>query len=119
MKLLINALTALLLTVSLVTAADEGKKPEAKGDKPKWNPEEVFAKLDKDGDKSLSLDEFKASPRFKKDASKAEAVFKAKDKDADSKLSLDEFKAHTPKPDGEHHRKDGEGHKKDGEKKDN
>lgn len=101
MKLLINTLTALILAAAFATAADEGKKPEGKGgERPKMNPEEAFKKLDKDNDSALTLEEFKASPRFSKDASKAEEIFKAKDKDGNGKLSLEEFKAHGPKPEG-------------------
>ena len=92
MRFLTTTLTALAACAVIATAADEPKK----ADKPKADPEAAFKKLDTNGDNFLSLDEFKASPRFKKDPSTAEAAFKAKDKDSDGKLSLDEFKAHGP-----------------------
>ncbi len=58
----------------------------------KKDPETVFAKLDANSDKKLSLDEFKG----KKDgeaATKAEKAFKRLDKDSDGSVSLEEFKA--------------------------
>lgn len=88
MKSLITILAAFAVATSFAFAAEE-KKPAA-GDKPKADPEKVFAKKDTNSDKSLSLDEFKTGA---KDAAKAETQFKAKDKDADGKLSLEEFKA--------------------------
>jgi Ca2+-binding EF-hand superfamily protein len=82
MKSLVTTLAAFAVAASFSFAADAAK--------PKPDPEKVFAKKDTNGDKSLSLDEFKAGA---KDAAKAEAAFKAKDKDGDGKLSLEEFKA--------------------------
>jgi Ca2+-binding EF-hand superfamily protein len=79
----------------MAATAGEKKAGGAGGDKPKFDAEAAFKKLDKDGDGKISLDEFKANPRFKGDASKAEESFKAKDKDGDGKLSLDEFKTHS------------------------
>ncbi|MES2709248.1 MAG: EF-hand domain-containing protein [Verrucomicrobiota bacterium] len=69
------------------------EKPGKKEDAPKVAPEDAFKKADANSDASLSLEEFKALPRFKKDNSKAEEIFKKKDTDTDSKLSLEEFKA--------------------------
>ena len=89
MKFIISALTAIAICTMVATAAEEKKG----GDKPKPNPEEIFKKLDANGDGKLSLEEFKAGPRYKKDASTAEADFKARDKDGDGSISLDEFKA--------------------------
>ena len=105
MKYILSTFTALALAASISYAADEGKKsaegdkPAAsaeKGAKPKANPEEVFAKKDKDADKALTLEEFKAGA---KDPAKAEETFKKKDKDGDGKLSVDEFKAGGKKKD--------------------
>lgn len=97
MKFLLPITTALCIacTASLSQAAKPGKG-EAKA---KPAPEEVFKQLDKDADGSLTLEEFKASPRGKKDPAKAEEMFKKLDKDSNSKLSLEEFKAHGPKAD--------------------
>lgn len=106
MKSLITTLAALAVATSFSFAADEGKpsaeagKKPAAGEKPKPDPEAVFAKKDTNGDKALSLDEFKAGA---KDPAKAEETFKKKDKDNDGKLTIEEFKA-------------GGGKKKDGAK---
>ena len=60
------------------------------------NPEEVFKKLDANGDGSVSLDEFKAGPRAPKEADKAQEIFGKIDKDGNGSASLEEFKAHRP-----------------------
>jgi hypothetical protein len=61
----------------------------------KKSPEERFAKLDANGDKKLSLEEFLG--KKKDDArTKAENRFGKLDKDSDKALSLEEFSA-TPK----------------------
>lgn len=95
MKFILSAFTVMAVAMSLSFAEDA--KP-AKGEgKPKMNPEEAFKKLDKDADGSVSLEEFKASPKGQKDPAKAEESFKKKDKDSNGKLTLEEFKAHGPK----------------------
>ena len=96
-------LLSLLLIPALVFAADEAKpkKPGKGGDKPKHEPEAVFKKLDTNADASLSLDEFKASPRAKKDLTKAEEMYKKLDKDGDGKVTLEEFKTPPPKKGGD------------------
>lgn len=86
MKTLTSTLAVLALSVAFATAADAEKK--------KGNPEQAFKKIDANSDNSVTLEEFKNSPRGKKDAAKAEEFFKKKDKDNDGKLSLEEF---TPK----------------------
>ena len=105
MKLFINTLTALAITLSFSSAKEEKPAKPADG-KPAMSPEDAFKKLDKDADSAVSLDEFKAGPRGKKDPAKAEEMFKKMDKDSNGKLSLDEFKAHGPKA--------GKGPKKEG-----
>ena len=67
----------------LVHAADEPKKE-------KQAPEAVFAKLDANQDKALSLDEFCAGKEGKKKEA-AEKQFGKKDKDGNGSLSLEEF----------------------------
>ncbi len=76
MKHLSSLLTLLALSASVALAAD---------------PEKIIKKLDSDGDGAISLEEFKAGPAGKKDASKIEALFKKKDKDGDGKLSPEEL----------------------------
>lgn len=103
---LIALLAVPFLTAGIVRAEDKPAAPatpapaapakpgkEGKKGEPKVNPEEAFKKADANSDSSLSLDEFKALPRFKKDNSKAEEIFKRKDTNSDSKLSLEEFTA--------------------------
>ncbi|RYD33846.1 MAG: hypothetical protein EOP86_12395 [Verrucomicrobiaceae bacterium] len=97
---LITLLTVPFLTIGLhaedkpaapatpAPAAESEKKDDAKA-----RQEENFKKADANSDANLSLEEFKALPRFKKDNSKAEGIFKRKDTNADSKLSLEEFTA--------------------------
>ena len=61
-------------------------------DKKKKDPDQHFAKLDTNGDKKLSADEFKGK-RQGDAAAKAEKQYKRRDKDGDGSLSLEEFKA--------------------------
>lgn len=98
-----SLLLSLILAPALAFAADDAKpkKPGKGGDKPKAEPEAVFKKLDKDSNASLSLDEFKASPRAQKDPAKAEEMFKKMDKDSDGKVTLEEFKTHPPHKGGD------------------
>jgi hypothetical protein len=111
---LIALLAVPFLTSGLVRAEDKPAAPaapatpaapahpgkEGKKGEPKVTPEEAFKKADANSDSSLSLDEFKALPRFKKDNSKAEEIFKKKDTNSDSKLSLEEFTAKPAKESG-------------------
>jgi len=94
-----KSLPAILAALALTTAAYAEDKPAAAtpaatpAAHEKKSPEEVFKKLDTDGDGFISLDEFKASPRGQKDPAKAEEAFKKADTNGDGKLSLEEFKA--------------------------
>ena len=86
-----------------------GEEAPAKPDKPKGpNPEAMFKKLDANSDGSVTLEEFKASPRAQKDPAKAEEIFKKMDADTSGGVSLEEFKAAGPPKGGKH------GKKKDG-----
>jgi hypothetical protein len=124
--LMIGMFTALSL-IGRIALAEDGAKPEGgrphgkpgegkpgeEAPRPHKPPEEIFKKIDTNGDGSLSLDEIKESPRGKQDPAKAEEMFTKKDKDGDKKLSLAEFKVGMGKggpggPDKPH--KKGEGH---------
>lgn len=89
MKAITSILAVLALSVSLNAAEGDAKKPE--GEKKKANPEEAFKKLDKDGNGSISKEEFMASPQAKKDEAKAGEAFGRKDKNSDGSLSKEEF----------------------------
>jgi Ca2+-binding EF-hand superfamily protein len=81
----VTALSLSLIASCLVAIPAMGAE---KGKKKKADPDAAFARLDKDNDKKLSLDEFKG----KRDADKAGKAFKKLDKDNDGSLSLAEFK---------------------------
>jgi len=96
-----SLLLSLLLIPALAVAADDTKpkKPGKGTDKPKANPAAAFKKMDTSGDGTVSLEEFKASPRGQKNPDKADKAYAKLDKDSDGKLTLEEFKAASvPKP---------------------
>ncbi len=96
MKLITSIFAVLALSSLAIHAADDGKKGDKKGKgKGKGDPAEMFKKLDKDGNGSVSKEEYMASPMAKKDSAKAEESFGKRDKNGDGSLSMDEFK---PKP---------------------
>ena len=99
MKHLITTLGALAFAGSLAIAEDKPPGPPpggpgGPGGRP--DPEAMFKKLDSNSDGSVSLEEFKASPRGQKDPARAEEGFKKMDKDSDGKLTLDELKSGRP-----------------------
>lgn len=98
MKSILLTLLAVPFLAISVQAEDKPKPNPDKPAKPKMEPAEQFKKMDTNSDNSLSLEEFKASPRWKKDPSKADEAFKKRDKDGDSKISLEEFTAKPGKP---------------------
>lgn len=107
MKTCIHTFGILAIAASLSYGEDAPAKP----DKPKHpTPEEMFKKLDTSNDGSLTLEEFKASPKGQKDPAKAEERFKKMDTDSNGTVSLEEFKAAGPPPGGKHgKKKDGDG----------
>lgn len=87
----VGALVAVVLLGGVALAADAD-------DKPKVSPEKRFGRMDKDGDKKLSLEEFvgKKTDEMKEKATKR---FGKLDKDDDDFLSLEEYLAGVKKKD--------------------
>lgn len=99
MKTLITTCTALAFASALCLAEDKPAGPPPGGpggDRPRPNPEEMFKKMDTNGDGSVSLEEFKENPRAKENPDRATEAFKRMDKDNDGKVTLEEFKSGRP-----------------------
>jgi hypothetical protein len=81
-----------------------GSKSDKSGGKPGGgaSAEQMFKKLDRNGDGFISLDEWMASPLAKADKGKAKKMFSAADTDDDGKVSPEEFKAYHEKLDKQH-----------------
>ncbi len=90
----ITSILAILSLAATINAAEGDAKKEGDKGKPKMSPEEMFKKLDKDANGSVSKEEFMASPGAKKDATKAGERFTSMDKDSNGSLSKEEM---TPK----------------------
>lgn len=84
------------LATSLAFAQDKPAGPGGPGKQGRPNPEEIFIKLDVDGDGNVTLEEFKQGPRQQEDPAKAEEIFKKIDTNLDGSITLEEFKAHRP-----------------------
>jgi len=76
-------ITLLFATLSVALDDDPPKKRQS--------VEDVFKKLDKNGDGKVTLDEFRAFPGIK-DKEAAAKAFKKADANKDGSLSLDEFR---------------------------
>jgi Ca2+-binding EF-hand superfamily protein len=91
MKSITSILSILALAATLNAAEGDAKKPAAEGDKKaKASPEEMFKRIDKDGNGSISKEEYMAGPG-KKDAAKGAERFGKLDKNTDGSLSKEEF----------------------------
>jgi len=91
--------TLLAFTVASAYAGPDDKPKGPGGDKPRPDPAAMFAKVDTNSDGKISLEEFLASPRGKKDPVKAEEAFKRMDKDSDGSLTPEEM-APPKRPEG-------------------
>jgi hypothetical protein len=80
------------VSVGGLSAQDTLKKGDA-AKQPKKTPEQVFSKLDKNGDGQLDLDEFKRTSKNTTTAGEVEKLFAQADKNGDGKVSLEEFTA--------------------------
>ncbi len=95
MKTTVATLGVLSVAASLSFGQGQPNKPP---DGPHNRPssEDIFKRLDTNGDGFLSLDEFKAGPMAKRDPARAEAIYKKMDVNSDGKVTLNEFKAYRP-----------------------
>ena len=84
------AILALSAITSFAADGDAPKKPEGDTGKPKGDR---FKMLDKDGNGSISKEEWMASPMGKKDAAKAGEMFTRLDKDSDGSITKEEMAA--------------------------
>ena len=94
MKKTLASLAAACLIASPALALEK-EKPQKPDKKP--TPEQRFERLDKNGDKKLSVEEF-VGKRKDEAKEKAEKAFARKDKNKDKSLTLEEFKAKAGKP---------------------
>ena len=95
MKTYIPTITAIALSATLACAeGNKEKKNHPPQDRP--NPEDFFKKLDTDGNGSISLAEFQASPKGKENPERAAEFFKKLDANGDGQVTKEEFAKHRP-----------------------
>ena len=91
--MLLVAVFAVSLAGSAWAAEGEKKKEGAKkGEAKKISLEDRFAKMDKDGDKKLSFDEFKGRATSEESLKEREKQFAQMDKDKDKAVTIEEMK---------------------------
>ncbi len=91
MRTCIQTLGFLAITAALSFGQDAPKEKGKGGD-----PEMMFKKMDTDSNGSVSLEEFKATPRAQKNPDMAGEIYGKMDSDSDGSVTLDEFKAFKP-----------------------
>jgi Ca2+-binding EF-hand superfamily protein len=101
MKLFFTVAAVALVSLTMAWGQDEKSGEEHA----RRSPEEILKKLDTNHDGKISLDEWKASPRSRKDPARAQEMFNKLDANHDGFITLDELKAH---PMGQHHHEKGE-----------
>jgi hypothetical protein len=82
--------------LAIATSLSYGQEEPEKGGKRHPDPEKIFKKLDADASGSVSLEEFKASPRAQQNPARAGEIFDKIDADDSGSITLEEFKAHRP-----------------------
>ena len=96
MKSYLVTLSAMILGTSFLFAQENPEGPGGPRKHKHPKPEQVFAKLDADANGSVTLEEFKESPKAQKNPVKAEEIFSKIDTDSSGDLSMTEFLAHRP-----------------------
>ena len=92
----ITSITSIIAVLALGSVSLQAKDKPAKGGATDYKPEEVVAKFDKNGDKKLSLEEFSAMGKFKKDkdpAGAAKKAFEEADANKDGSVTAEELMA--------------------------
>ncbi|MDF1737557.1 MAG: EF-hand domain-containing protein [Verrucomicrobiales bacterium] len=125
-KILLYSVTILAgLSLGLVQADDEkggkGKGGKGKGGDPAKRAEMMIKKLDKDGNGTVSKEEFAAGPmaeRFKDKEGALDKVFAARDTNSDGELDATELAAPPKGGKGGKGKPEGKGKGKKGEGKD-
>jgi len=98
MKTPIAILSAFALAVPFASA-EQGEKGKPEGKRP--NPKEHFEKMDADDSGTVSLEEFKSTPRAKENPEKAEEIFKKMDADTSGDITFAEMiEAHKKRKEG-------------------
>ena len=98
---------SVLACVGLAAAwGQDEKSGDEHGHGPRRSPEEIMKELDTNHDGKISLEEWMAGPRGKRDPARAEEMFKKIDTNHDGFITLDELKAH---PFGDRHGEHGRG----------
>lgn len=109
MKTPIAILSVVALVMPLVSA-EEGERGRPDGKRP--NPRQHFDRMDADSSGTVSLEEFKSTPRAKEHPEKAEEIFKRIDADSSGDITFQEMVQHHQKMRARHRdcrRSEGEG----------